>query len=167
MKQIKGFENYYITENGEVFSNKSNKWLSPIYDTDGYRQLSLCKNGKVYTKRMHRMVCETFIPNIENKKCINHINGIKTDNMVENLEWCTHSENNKHAFKFGLKKIDDAQKLRIAYQGKKKAKIVLNLENGIYYNSLTEAANLLGYNYKYLSARLLNTIKNNTNLQYV
>lgn len=167
MKKINEFEDYSITKEGEIFSHKTNKWLKPIFDCDGYRQITLCKNNKRYTKRMHKLVALTYISNENNLPIINHINGIKTDNRIENLEWCSHSHNNKHAFEFGLKTISNKQKLRISLQGKLRAKIVLNTQTGIFYESLTEAAKLLGYNYKYLAAKIINPNKNNTNLIYV
>jgi hypothetical protein len=69
----------------------------------GYALFSLSKNGKTKTIMAHRLVAQAFLPNPKNKKTINHINGIKTDNRVDNLEWNTHSENITHAFRTGLK----------------------------------------------------------------
>lgn len=65
----------------------------------GYMQITLSKNGNNTKFIFHRLIAKTFIPNPENKRTINHINGIKTDNRIENLEWATDSENNLHSFK--------------------------------------------------------------------
>ena len=70
---------------------------------NGYLNTSLYKDGKMLMCTIHRLVAETFIPNPENKRTVNHKNGDKTDNRVDNLEWVTHSENNKHAYDNGLK----------------------------------------------------------------
>lgn len=92
IKDIINFENYKISDDGRVWSKKNNKWLKPI-DVNGYKKASLYKNGKEYQRLVHRLVAEAFIPNPNNYEEINHINEDKSDNRVENLEWCTSSYN--------------------------------------------------------------------------
>ncbi|MDY6419359.1 MAG: HNH endonuclease [Succinivibrio dextrinosolvens] len=92
IKDIINFENYQISDDGRVWSKKSNKWLKPI-DVNGYKKASLYKNGKLCQRLIHRLVAEAFIPNPNNYEEINHINEDKSDNRVENLEWCTSSYN--------------------------------------------------------------------------
>lgn len=70
--------------------------MSQSPDTSGYLQTALCKDGVEYTRSVHRLVAEAFIPNQDNKPCINHIDEDKTNNHVDNLEWCTYSENTNH-----------------------------------------------------------------------
>jgi hypothetical protein len=93
---------YFITENGEVFSKISNKYLKPAKDKKGYLRCAFNYNGKLTTFKVHRLVAEVFIPNLENKSQVNHINGIKSDNRIENLEWVTNFENIMHAIDRGL-----------------------------------------------------------------
>lgn len=75
-------------------------------DPTSYLQVRLCVDGKRMVKSIHRMVAEHFIPNPDNKPVVNHIDGDKTNNHVENLEWATQSENQVHAIKTGLKKTE-------------------------------------------------------------
>jgi len=73
---------------------------------DSYMGISLNKEGHCNSFLIHRLVANAFILNSENKPDINHKNGVKTDNRVENLEWCTSTENLKHAYRIGLKKAN-------------------------------------------------------------
>lgn len=91
-------EKYKIFENGEILNLKTNKKLKKILDKDGY----ITVRKFFGTNKLHRILAICFIPNPENKPLINHKNGIKNDNRLENLEWCTYSENTKHAFNLGL-----------------------------------------------------------------
>ena len=103
MEEIKGFEGLYsITRDGRVFGHKFNKFLSKKPLSVGYPIVRLCKNGSYTTIKIHRLVAGAYVPNPQNKACVNHINGIKTDNHVDNLEWSTYSENIQHAFETGL-----------------------------------------------------------------
>ena len=84
MKQIKNYENYYICEDGKVFSKNIDSFMECRLIGIGYLGINLCKNNKYETKYIHRLVAETFIPNPKNKLTVNHINGIKIDNRIEN-----------------------------------------------------------------------------------
>ena len=101
-KDIKGYEGrYQVSSLGRVYSNKSNIIRKPKSNKDGYLEVSLWKNGKSHTFLIHRLVAEHFIPNINNKTCVNHINSKRDDNKVNNLEWVNIQENNIHALKYG------------------------------------------------------------------
>lgn len=115
-KDIEGFEGLYQISNlgrvkslsrmkkskhGTMYMIKE-KFLIHRKDKYGYFKLILSNNGKQFNKFSHRLVAESFIPNINNKPCVNHIDGNKQNNSVENLEWCTNKENTQHALKTGL-----------------------------------------------------------------
>ena len=100
---MKGFEGYYkISNTGKVFSVRNNRLLNVKPKYTGYVDIELNVNKVVYYKRVHRLVAENFIPNPNNKPFVNHKDGNKQNNNVENLEWVTASENQLHAIRTGL-----------------------------------------------------------------
>lgn len=171
MKQIKGLEDYLITLDGRVFSLKTMRFLKNITRPNGYVYVKI--GNKTYMA--HRLVALTYIPNPENKPQVNHIDGVKTNNKLFNLEWNTQSENIKHSFDIGLRKISDAlrESGRIAAEkfGSKNGyvfkKIVLDTETGIFYEGANEAANTINVSAKYLWRRLSGELKNTTKFKYV
>ena len=84
---------YSVTKNGDVFSWRSNKFLKPIQQSNGYLTVNLHKDKKFKTKTIHRLVANAFIENTFNKPCVNHKDLDKTNNHVSNLRWATRSEN--------------------------------------------------------------------------
>lgn len=94
---------YQISNLGNVKSLKrQEKIMKSSLDGCGYLRVSLYKNGKYYTHNIHRLIAIHFIPNPENHSSVNHINGNKLDNRVENLEWISHKDNILHAWNTGL-----------------------------------------------------------------
>lgn len=108
MNDIKGYEGLYaVTSCGRVWSYKRKKFLVPRDNGKGYLFVSLCKDGKEKMYKIHRLVAEAFIPNPENLPQVDHIDGNKTHNYVNNLQWITNRDNcrksnNKPILQFDL-----------------------------------------------------------------
>lgn len=121
-RDIEGYEGLYqVSNEGRVKALDrfvDNYWgtkqfvreriLKATNDKNGYLTVSLCKDGKEKKSKVHRLVAEAFIPNTENKPCIDHINTIKDDNRVDNIRWCTPKENSNNPLT--RKRISETQK---------------------------------------------------------
>jgi hypothetical protein len=126
-KNIIGYENYLISNLGNVKNNK-NKLLKPFNKENSYSTIVLYKDNKRKLLSIHRLIAIHFIPNPEKKPCVNHINGIKHDFRIKNLEWVTHSENENHSFKVLHKKCNGVKGIK-NHNNKLKERDVLFIKN--------------------------------------
>lgn len=133
-----------------------------------YERVTICIKGIEKTMMVHRLIALAFIPNPENKPTVNHINGIKTDNRTENLEWATYSEQHKHAFNTGLRKHGENHRIAVTKACKLlRNKLVLDTQTGIFYDSCRDAAEVFNIRPQHLSRMLTGSRGNKTNFIYV
>jgi len=162
--RIKSLAKKWKRKTDTVFIFQQDKIMSTYYLTDNYIKITLTKNSRQIVYMAHRIIAEAFIPNPENKPYINHKNGVKTDNRIENLEWCTSAENAQHAYDLGLSKPPMLNKFGGEHGA---AKVVLDVQTGIFYDSKIEAAKAKGVNNSELSLMLTGKRRNSTSLIYV
>lgn len=176
MKSILLFNGKYeVFEDGSVVSHtkvSNGAFLKLKLSMHGYLKVPIYFNKKTYLKSVHRLVALAFIPNPSNKPCVNHINGLKIDNRVENLEWVTHSENTKHGYRIGTNKFSQEQKesysKRMSGKTGTQAHASKKVSDGITtYASLKEASIALNIKYTTLSAMLIGQNKNKTNFKFI
>lgn len=121
-KDIIGFNDYQISDDGNVYSKRCNRILK--HKTNGvYKNICLHKDGKPHYRYIHRLVAEHFCENPENKPMVNHKDGIKLNNDHSNLEWVTKGENQSHAFRTGLRIPSEAQRKSVIRENKRRALI--------------------------------------------
>lgn len=146
-KDINGFEGIYQVSNlgrvkslkrkigtqGKVIEINREKIMKGRIDLVGYLKVVLRKDGYGYEKQIHRLVLEAFKPETNNSLVVNHIDGVKNNNNLDNLEWCTQKENLKHASKMGLLKNRNTRKYKV---------IKCDKDNNVIkiYNNLSEAS---------------------------
>lgn len=183
-KDVVGYEGLYQVSNlgnkksltrGVKSKNNSTKIvngrvLANYINSNGYIPFSLCKNGICCIKNVHVVVATAFIPNPDNLREVNHKNGVKSDNRVENLEWCTSSYNSLHAIKNGFQKVRKGEEH--PFLGKfgsdfHRSKLVLNEKTGVFYETLKDAAYSIGMSRANLSRTIRGFHINNTGLKYV
>lgn len=95
--KVDGYDGYYVSGDGKVYSEKQGVFLDQCLDSYGYCVVTLysgSRNSRT-TKKVHQLVAKAFLPNPNMYETVDHLNNDKTDNRVENLEWCTHSENTR------------------------------------------------------------------------
>lgn len=165
-KIIEGYNyKYEVSNTGNIRRTKDKKILKKQL-RGGYFRVSLCIHGKFNFKSVNRLVAIAFISNPENKPQVNHINGKKDDDRVENLEWCTRSENIRHAIRIGLKpSLPMPEKTRKAIRERNIIKVI-DIDSGIVYESIKSASESIGINRHTLSQYLSGSRTNKTSLKY-
>lgn len=153
-KNVVGYEGIYIvTDKGKVYSlprkiyngkgyyNYKGKEIKQVLNHKGYPCVNLVKSCEKFYTSVHRLVAKAFIPNPNNLPQVNHKNGNKLDNRVENLEWCSNQQNQLHAWQMGLQKVSGKA-------GKPKKKVLqIDIKTNkvvAEYNSISEAGKAVG-----------------------
>lgn len=177
-KDIKGYEGLYQVSNlgrvkslskrlhfinhntGKSCYRITKEFFISIGKCRGYNSVHLHKDNVSKTRRLCRLVAEAFIPNPENKPCVNHIDGIKSNDNVNNLEWVTYSENMEHAIKTGLHKV----KRGSDRHNSKKVKCDLT---GIVFDTIKDAARYKGIDESTLSRSIRGVYKKSHNISFI
>lgn len=160
VKNVLGYEGLYLIDSlgnivscprqqGSRFVNQY-KILGTKVNRLGYKEVALSKGGKTRTVLLHRLIAIHFVDNPENLPCVNHINGIKSDNRIENLEWCTRSQNTKHAYENNLGGFRDFANAGIKAMNENTQYVVIRAiapsGEELQFDSTKEAAEFIGTN---------------------
>lgn len=154
-KEIIGYNGYYVDENGNIYGKRKEVLMPVFQKKTGYNRISLVKDGKAHNFSIHRIVAEMFIENPLNLPQVNHKNGIKTDNRVENLEWVSRSENQLHKIHVLGKGLEGERNPQRKLTKEKVLIIYQMAKNGVCY---TEISKQFG-----ISRSVISGIKNGKN----
>jgi hypothetical protein len=137
---------YSVSSKGRVRNDETSKIKALDKKRDGYCKVDLYSDGIRSSERVHRLVAEAFVPNPDNKPQVNHIDGNKLNNNVENLEWVDNSENMIHAYKTGLESPHPTYGMRGHRNpnGGRKGVPIFCVETGQTFNSAAEAERITG-----------------------
>ena len=141
---VEGFPNYEVSNWGNVRNRLTGKMLKQPISNTGYKRVYLYDDQGSHPKSVHRIEAEAFFDGCGEHLQVNHIDGNKQNNDLSNLEWCTASENMKHAFKTGLEKRGDYQTKRIKEAVNRRHRPIRCVENGKIYTDYVEASIDLG-----------------------
>jgi len=165
-REVKESPIYKVSNDGRVMNTVTGNILKP-QSVNGYSHVTLCDENGQHKRSIHRLVAKEFIPNPENKKQVNHIDGNRKNNNLDNLEWCTGSENMKHAYHTGLQKPIRSQiEYSLSRAAEKRKRPVRNIETGKSYPSILECANAEGLCHSAVSFHLAGKARK-TRFEYI
>ena len=148
---IKDFPNYEVSTDGNIRHSYGKKSRKSVQDHNGYYKTELYNNGKRSVKRINRLVAEAFIPNPDNLPEVNHKDGNKHNNNVDNLEWITKSDNMKHGFKNGIIKPSRGMLGKKNPNGGRKGIPIRIIETGEVFSSSIECEKVKGLDNRHIN----------------
>jgi len=171
MKAIPAYEGLYsVTDDGRIFSVRSDKFIKPFHKKgkkgeDSYLRIALQNCGEIKRFFVHRLVAMAYVDNTDDKPFVNHIDGDVMNNVSDNLEWCTQSENQNHAYATGLQKPNNGVKFSnntSGYVGVTKCgnkwKAQIRIKTELHYLGLYDTAELASEVYQEALSGLVESI---------
>jgi len=136
---LKDHPKYLALPTGQIYSLKTKRILRPFLTKRGYEVVSICAAGKATKYLVHRLIAESFIPEVDQNKWVNHKDGVKTNNKPENLEWMTPAQNIQHAYDSGLNKAHRGEKHFAAkLSDAQVSEIRVLLSEGMFYSQIAK-----------------------------